>query len=264
MGTAPIQKGLIFALLMTVSLTASGVAKLELSPTRYEFGDLEGGGTAQAAFDVRITGLDSDVVVGFYDFGLIYDPSIMTLASFGGFTGLLGDPDQFEVLNGGPSDPVNSTWDYRTDHPTLGAYTGPVLGTPVISGSGTPNEGSLRFSQLSLLGYSALRDLQQTTPTPTLALFSLIFDVDTSEQNHKRGTALRFVDDRDYANFGVGTGSLLDVKLGTSDAELENPAYLPLQNASVFVPLPASVWLMTLGLGVLGVFRLRRYSTSDA
>lgn len=199
-----------------------------------------------------------------YDFGLIYDPSIMTLASFGGFTTLLGDPDFIEndgVFNADHLDPdVNSLWDYRANNPLFGAYTGPVLGTPDITGAGEINEGSLRFTQISFMERADLLTLQEPDQNATLVLFSLIFDVDTTEQNHKRGTPLRFVDDRDYANWtGDPNEGLLDVKLSTEDdEEALLSSYPDRSDAYVSVPVPASAWLMAFGLAVFGAVRARR------
>lgn len=260
MSLFPLLKRPLLALLLLLPWSAGAVVKLELAPPLYEFGDFEDGGTAQAEFDVQITGLTAGVGVAAYDFGLIYDPSIMTLASFGGFTPLLGDPDLFEVANAGPQDSPNSLWDYRADHPTFGAYTGPVLGTPDITGADDINEGSLRFSQASVLFRNELLALQEPGVNDTLVLFSLIFDVDTTEQNHKRGTPLRFVDDRDYAGWTDDADeALLDVKLTTTDDESDLDARYPERsNGFVYVPAPASVWLTALGLAMIGVINGRR------
>jgi hypothetical protein len=270
MSLFPLLKRPLLALLLLLPWSAGAVVKLELAPPLYEFGDFEGGGTAQAEFDVQITGLTAGVGVAGYDLGLIYDPSIMTLASFGGFTDRLGDPDALlfpEVANAnhleynpGPPETGNSLWDYRADHPSLGAYEGPVLGAPDITPGGTINEGSLRFSQASFLLRNELLALQRPDVNDTLVLFSLIFDVDTTEQNHKRSTPLRFVDDRDYADWtGDPNTGLLDVKLSTEDdQDALDSRYLDRSNATVSVPLPGAMWLVGLGLGVLGACRLRR------
>ncbi|MBK1629782.1 hypothetical protein CKO31_03300 [Thiohalocapsa halophila] len=280
MSLFPLLKRPLLALLLLLPWSAGAVVKLELAPPAYKFGDLEGGGTAQAAFDVQISGLDNgtpgdtsdDIAVAAYDFGLIYDRSIMTLASFGGFTDRLGDPTAlFEVENAdpleydsGPPETGNSLWDYRADHPSpsLGAYEGPVLGVPDITPGGTINEGSLRFSQASFLFRDELLALQEPDVNNTLVLFSLIFDVDTREQNHKRSTPLRFVDDRDYADWtGDPNTGLLDVKLSTEDdLDALDSRYLDRSNATVSVPVPGAMWLVGLGLGVLGACRLRRRS----
>jgi hypothetical protein len=254
----PLTRPLLVLLLMLAACSAGAVVKLELSPPSYRFGDLAGGGTARAAFDVQITGLTDGVAVAAYDLGLIYDRSIMTLASFGGFTTSLGDPSQFQVFNTRYDEPPNSTWDYRDADPDFGEYEGPVLGTPEDNGSFI--EGSLRLAQFSWLSRTELLALQEPDVNDTLVLFSLIFDVDTTEQNHKRGTPLRFVDDRDYANWtGDPDTGLLDVKLSTADdPDALEARYLDRSNGSVYVPVPASVWLMVLGLGVLVAARLRR------
>jgi hypothetical protein len=74
---------------------------------------------------------------------------------------------------------------------------------------------------------------------------------------------LRFVNDEDYAGFDPDnpptTTGLLDIKLATEDDELgEISRYPKRSDAFVLVPVPASFWLMALGLGVLGAARLRR------
>ena len=250
---------LVGLLLMLLPWSASAVVKLEVSPPLYEFDVLEGGGTAQAAFDLQITGLTDGVAVAAYDLGLIYDPSIMKLASFGGFTTLLGNPDSFEVFNTSYDESPNSTWDYRDPDPDFGAYIGPVLGTPASNGNFI--EGSLRFAQLSGLPRNELLALQNPAVNDTLVLFSLIFDVFTTEQNQRRGTPLRFVDDQDYANWtGDPNEGLLDVKLSTEDdQDALLSSYLERSDAFVsVVPVPASAWLMGVGLAVFGAVRARR------
>ena len=47
---------------------------------------------ATASFDVRVTGMQNGgLSLSTYDFGIAYDPALMTLTNFSGFTGALGD-----------------------------------------------------------------------------------------------------------------------------------------------------------------------------
>ena len=136
---------------MLPAATTLAVPELRLTPSSYDLIPNAGGGTEEVSFDVLITGLDATTLVAGYDFGIIYDPAHLTLAGFDGFTDRLGDESQFEVYNEDYLGDLNSLWDYRARHETLGDYTGPVVGTPVITGQGVKNEGSLRFTQASYL-----------------------------------------------------------------------------------------------------------------
>jgi len=242
------------ALALLPATNALAIPELRLVPDSYSFAPGSGGGTETISVDVTITGLDTVTAVAGYDFGIIYDPARMVLTNFSGFTDKLGDPANFEAYNEDYLGDVNSLWDYRAPHPDLGAYTGPVLGTPGITGQGQINQGSLRFTQLSYLDRAALMALQDYAANSNLLLFTLTFQVDT---RLKWSSSILFVDDRDYAGY-PGTGSLLDIKLSTStDPNAETPSYLTRTGVSVEVPEPASLILALVGLGVLGAGRAK-------
>ena len=233
-------------------------AQIEIIPT----GDTSfevGQAGATASFDVRIRGMQTlSESLGAYDFGIAYDPDIMTLrsAGFSGFTGFLGDEGDGEVLNAGPGDPVNAAWNYQTfvNNPPWnpGNFNGTAAGTPTRDPGGTPPywEGSLRFAQLSLLDDAALKALQDDD----FLLFDLTFDVDTLLAG---STAISIVDDRDYAGFtltpGVDVGRL-DYKYGK--LPVVDNYYLQRTGSSVSVvpstvPVPATLLLLLGGLAPL-------------
>ncbi|WP_295429559.1 PEP-CTERM sorting domain-containing protein [uncultured Thiodictyon sp.] len=242
------------ALALLPAPNALAIPELQLVPDSYSFVPGSGGGTETISVDVTITGLDNVTAVAGYDFGIIYDPARMVLTNFSGFTDKLGTPDNSTVYNEDYLGDVNSLWDYRAPHPDLGAYTGPVLGTPGITGQGQINQGSLRFTQLSYLDRSALMALQDYAANSNLLLFTLTFQVDTGSN---WSSSIRFVDDRDYAGY-PGIGSLLDIKLSTpTDPNAETPSYLTRTGVSVEVPEPASLILALVGLGVLGARRAK-------
>lgn len=241
---------------------------------------------AQVTFDIQIQGLVTDEVLSFYDFGIISDPAVITLASATGFTNLLGNPaasDAFgptEVYNqnhldqtNDPFAPVpvtnadcgatgyfftcNSQWDYTQADVDLGAYVGPVLGTPIVTAAGDVNQGSLRFYQSSYLDAASLQGLQNPTGG-TFTLFSLTFDVITALP---ASTPVVFVDDRNYANYDPINGPwVMDVKLN----DPFDPRYLERTGSQVVVgqvPLPAT-WAL-LAIGALGAGAARRLRRGD-
>lgn len=242
------------ALALWPAANALAIPELQLVPESYNFVAGSGGGTESVTFDVMITGLDSTTAVAGYDLGIIYDPARMVLTNFSGFTDKLGDPSNFDAYNEDYLGDVNSLWDYRAPHPDLGAYTGPVLGTPDITGQGQVNQGSLRFTQLSYLDRSALMALQDYAANSSLLLFTLTFQVDTGS---RWSSSILFVDDRNYVGY-LGTGSLLDIKLSTpTDPNAETPSYLTRTGGTVVVPEPASLILAVVGLGGLGAGRAK-------
>lgn len=257
------------ALSLLIAPTAFGqVAPETLSfvpsgDTQFDVGS--GGGSEMVTFEVTVSGLSaSSSIVSAFDFGIVYDPAVMSLSSFSGFGSGLGSPalDSFEVLTqdhldatndsfNNPATPaMNSVWDYRnpSSHPGLGNYNGPQPGTPVITGPYALNEGSLRFTSLSLLTEGELQALQNPTVNDSLTLFSLTFIVDTTQ---KGATPLLFVDDRYYDGWPNQTGGLLDFKLNDGFTS----TYLTLNGSGVSVPLPGTLLLMVPGL--LLAFRSR-------
>jgi hypothetical protein len=271
-------KALAFGGVVALSMVAvpSAVAQvapqiLSLDPTGntdFELG--AGGGTEIVTFDINVSGLSSATLVTTYDFGVIYDPAVMTLNSFSEFGPKLGNPN-IEIFPGFPQvfnqdylDNTNdsaavsveySTWDYRSDstHTGLGAYTGPVLGTPDITGLGIINEGSLRFSQISNLSPSELELLQDPQINDSFTLFSLTFIVDTSQSG---STEILFVDDRSYAGWPNQPGGEMDFKL----TDGFTPTYLTLKGSGVSVPLPGTLLLMVFGLFIGKRFRDKKVS----
>jgi len=205
---------------------------------------------ATATFEVRVTGMQSlGESLSSYDFGIAYDPAVMTLTNFSGFGAALGDEAFGDVLNAGPADTGNTDWNYQTfiNNPPWnpGDFNGTSLGVPTKDPAGSPPywEGSLRFSQLSLLDDAALKGLQNDD----FLLFGLTFDVDTQVAG---STAIAIIDDRDYAGFtltqGVDTG-LLDYKYGK--LPIVDNYYLQRLGSGVTVapaaaPLPATLLLM--------------------
>lgn len=266
------------AVALLVPALACADPKLELSPARYDFADFAGGGQTTATFDVQITNLDAGVLIAGYDFGLIYDPLVMTFASFSGFDpdGPLGDPDPsrndliFDLPQVVNKDYLDLPWDYRDDY-GLGAYEGPILGTPYWE---TPGyyEGSLRFSQVSNLCRDSndflncffdfdtdLLTLQPHGDGGAYTLFTLTFDVNTTQ--HKSGTPLAIIYDQEYEDYE--TFALLDVKLSTpTDPNAELARYPERSNGAVWVPAPATAVLMLAGLiGGATIRRVRRSTT---
>ena len=273
MKPASTAKTLLVSAFLTIGLIAPAVVQavaenetlsiVPQGPTRYDVG--EGGGSIQLTFDIVVGGLSADQpLIADFDFGIIYDPAVMGLSSFSGFGNRLGNPavDSFEALttdhldntndsfDNPASNATNSTWDYRDPSaaPSLGAYTGLVLGTPDITDAYSINEGSLRFTESTLLTEAELNALQDPATNDSFTLFSLTFNVDTS-QGHS--TEILIVDDRYYENWDPNqTGGVLDVKY------FENavPRYLTLNGSRVSVPLPGTLMLMLSGL--LFVLRL--------
>lgn len=218
-----------------------------------------GQAAAQVTFDVTVSGLTvADEVLSAYDFGIAYNPSVLTLNTPAfAFTSLLGDEGLFEVFNFDHLDPdVNSLWDYSADHPALGAYQGSVLGTPDITAAGIINEGSLRFAQISLLDVATLRSLQDPLNSDGFTLFSLTFNVNTASA---QSTDVLLIDDRAYADYGSVMTNLLDFKL----SDPGTPTYPTLNNSSVSVtgatgiPEPGALWLLGSGLLALSLSRRR-------
>lgn len=245
------------AALLLLPAVALAVPGLAFSPAEVRIADMGGGGSASFQIDVLITGLEPGTAVAAYDLGIIYDPAVMVMTNFIGFTDRLGVEGD-TVFSEDQLGDVTSLWDYRQPSTAtgLGAYEGPVLGTPDITGQGVINQGSLRFSQASSLEQNALLALQDYSINSTLILFSIQFTVPLTGQN--KGTQLRFVDDTSYAGF-PGTGSLLDVKLSTDADPFGLIAhYLPKTNGSVQVPEPGILALTLLGLGGALAGRHRR------
>jgi len=220
---------------------------------------------ATASFDVRVTGMQNGgLSLSTYDFGIAYDPALMTLTNFSGFTGALGDEGGGDVLNAGPNDPfANADWNYQTFVNLVwapGNFNGVGLGTPTKDPGGTPPywEGSLRFSQLSFLDDVALKGLQ----SDDFLLFGLTFDINTQAAG---STAISIIDDRDYAGFspaapGQDVGQL-DYKSAT--LPITDNYYLTRVGSGVTVapaavPLPATLLLMLGALAALAPPTRRR------
>lgn len=260
-GLRPWAVGAVFALSMGVLSSAYGqsASLVPDGPTSFAIGS--GGGSESVTFDVNVAGLSPGTVVSSFDFGIIYDPAVMSLSSFSGFGGGLGSPavDSFEALttdhldntndsfDNPAANKINSTWDYRAPSAEagLGNYNGPVLGTPDITAAYSINEGSLRFNDVSLLTESELIALQNPAANDGFTLFSLSFDVDTSQA---AGTQILFVDDRSYDGWpNQLPGGELDFKLNDG----VTPTYLTLNGSSVrvgSVPVPGTLMLMLVGL----------------
>jgi hypothetical protein len=242
---------------------------------------------AAVTFDVRVSGARAaNMSLGAYDFVIAYDPNVIMLqysaptpTGFSGFGNFLGTEANTLVINVGPDDAINGATNYQgliLNPPfSTGIHVGPTAGTPTTSPGGNPRpyyEGSLRFTQLSLLSDSALKnggDLNDPTggdqhgaAGDTFTLFSLTFDVLTDAV---RSTNIFIVDNRDYDGFVDGPtdeGGGLDYKLGCFDIKpgsgCEDNSYLVRVGSNVTVPVPATVLLFLSGLiGLVGV-RTRR------
>jgi len=259
--------GLVAGAQATILLPTTNIEIVPTGNTAFTVGQAG----ATASFEVRVKGMQSQntppLSLGAYDFGIAYDPSIMTLSSFGGFTGALGDEGIGDVLNAGPADPFgNADWNYQTFVNTLwtpGTFNGTALGIPTKDAGGTPPywEGSLRFSQLSFLDDAALKGLQ----SDDFLLFDLSFDIDTTVAG---STALAIIDDRDYAGFApAGPGQdvgQLDYKSGVFP--VTDNYYLNRVDSGVTVspaaaPAPTTLLLM---LGALAPLLVRRRRCSVA
>lgn len=276
------KKWLILGVAAAASLGVQATAMANLSLSVVPLTGISftvGQAPAQAEFSIQFQNLGPTAdAVAAYDFGIAYDPTVMTLAAagFSGFTDKLGDPlfiadagvinnDHLDSERSVPPDSwENSVWDYTAASILFGPYVGPALAHgPIITGGGIINEGSLRFSQISLMSIADLLNLQGATVDSILPLFRLIFDVNTTIA---ATTPIFIVDDRLYATWdGSVTTGQLDTKREEAPPGGVAPSYYPtLVGSSVTVgpavaPVPAT-WML-IGLGLVGI---RRFSGAKA
>lgn len=246
-----------------VAASAVGIS-LVASQTRFNANNLPATMTLQFQLTGVATAAD---VVRSYDFVLAYDPEVLTFASvaypgtdpFGAVDGTsigLG-PLPYDYTKGhpnGPDYPTQAPPAWPVDPADLGQYHG----TP--SHAGTYYEGSLRFLQVTGINTAVSPDTQGALDARYIAellakqatnplLLTLTFNVAT---DRIANSTIVLLDDRSYLNFTAGS-EVFDIKQGLG----ETIGYFDLPDPiTVKVPVPGTLAL--LGLGLLGVGRMRR------
>ena len=263
-----IKRGLGAVCLLLPWLAQAAV--ISVVPSQGDFVVGEGGGTTTLTLEVIISDLHGDMFepagddfITDYDIGLAYDPAVLSLASFDGFSNFLGNEGAFEVLNAGPLDAPNNSFDYTADSTTFGAYNDTVVGSgPVAAMLGGISfmEGSLRFTQSSLLDPISQLD---TLQPDSFILFSLTFDVDTTVA---QTSEILLVDDTDYVGFtGNPAQGELDQKYNDPQGGTPPARYAVTTDASIRIataqqiPLPSTLLLMLCGVLAIGERYKRRF-----